>query len=510
MAAIPIGKKIVRSLRRLFRAEPKTVRAGVIERNRPDPIQPRTRAFAPLQRTAILPGTKTQMVRLTRIKAAFGQHWPNHADRICAFAESIVKKHLLQGDVYESAGDDGFLVLFAQLSLEDTRFKAEALSREIERLLVGSPTRGLSSYSAAEIPQPSGEEDIDTVRAGRSPIRSNLRSEAIRHRSGSSLQKRGDIDTVVRDGIFGRPPLVVYSNSARSSPTPQAGPVGEERFPAGQEEPMFSQLTVIHTDERGSPRQTAVFERRHRPRLIPAIRWFYRPVWDYKSSALILFALLPEPSYETIVNDGGVPKAFAMERRAEIDVAAILRASQDLAELARFHRRLPLIVQIHQETITNARRLAFILSTLRKVPPRFYRLLMFEIVGPEPTNCLGCLSDFIGSLNAMHIKTSVRLEPNWLSGPGIATCGASLVTLRFSEDWPEIARMEALGEMAARARLAKVDCGLWDIRTRSMAVAAASSGMRYLSGLAIAEDSPNLSHAVHYLPADLYSSLRRV
>ena len=252
-----------------------------------------------------------------------------------------------------------------------------------------------------------------------------------------------------------------------------------------------------------------VLERRSRPRLISAIDWFYRPVWDFENSALILFALLPEPSCESILSDGRTSRALDMERRAEMDVAAILKAAQDLINLSQSDRRLPLILQVHQETITNARRQAFILATLKKVPSQIYRQLMFEIVGPMSAECLRCLSEFIAALGTMGIKASIRLEPSWLSAPGIPTCGASVVTLRFSDEWTEVAQMSVLGDVTERTKSVKVDCGLWDITSRSMAVAAASSGVRYLSGQAIAEDSPNLSHAVRYSPVDLYSGLHR-
>jgi len=435
MAKRPLHKKIAHLLKHFFGAREKPVRATAIER-RFTGVRTVTEAPAP----EIPDASRVQMVRLARIKAALGAHWPDYAQWICRFAEQIIARGLLPGDVYEEAGEDGFLVLFAQLSPEDARFKADALSHEIERQLLGSarvafPHRSISAAPPIEI-------------AARMPSLTTGRARIL---PGFALE--------------------------------------EHDSPRMDEQPGFT------------------LERRSRPRLVAGVEWHYRPVWDFENSALILFALLPEPSYESIVNDGAATPAAQTERRAELDVAAILKAACDLADLSRSGRKLPLIIQLDHKTIANARRRAFIRAMLHDIPRQFRQLLMLEIVGLAPADCDADLSDFISALSAMRIRASIRLEPSWLAAPAIPACGAQAVTMAFCDTWPEAAWMQLLGGLARRAKSADVDCGLWGIATRSIAVAAASSGVRYLSGRVIAGDAPNLSHALRYSPLDLYRGL---
>lgn len=502
MAVDPFRNMIARSLRRLLAPEQEVVRERVTEHKAGEPAQ-----TAPARQLSLAAQaeTKLQKVRLTRIRDALGVHWPEHAERICRFAEAAIAKRLLPGDVYEASGDDGFLILFAELSPEDARFKAEALSREIENLLIGSTLSGISVQSAADIADSSGEHSAEVSGGARRSVEWDL--VRVREETLSELSFRNGVrfEDVAPTDRISRLSSTALGNSARTLVPPPEGADHMETKP--QSGVPFSDQASCY-DEVENPEPSLILERRRHPRLIPGIKWFYRPVWDFESSALILFALLPEPSYESILGEGEAASALEMERRAEVDVAAILKAARDLINLSRSNRRLPLVVQVHQGTITNARRQAFILATLKKVPPQFYRQLMLEIVGPAPMECVQCLRDFISGLGAMRIRASLRLEPSRLSGTSITTCGADVLTLRFSDEWSEIAQMAVLHTVAEHAKSVKSDCALWDITTRSMVVAAASSGVRYLSGCAIAKDSPDLSHAVRFSPIDLYVGMQ--
>jgi hypothetical protein len=68
----------------------------------------------------------------------------------------------------------------------------------------------------------------------------------------------------------------------------------------------------------------------------------------------------------------------------------------------------------------------------------------------------------------------------------------------------EAARIPVFEKHADRTHTAKLECGVWGLNTRSMVVAAASSGIRHLAGSAIAEEVHSLSHALRFSPVDLY------
>ena len=159
-----LRRRIAGFLRRLLDLEPRVMREETALRPQSRLQGPGRSTPARLAPPATPAETKLQTVRLTRIKAVLGTHWSEHSERICRLAESVITKRLLPGDVYQADGDDSFLVLFVQLSPDDARFKAEVLSREIERLLMGSALPGLSTCSVASLSQSSDDRSTGAAR----------------------------------------------------------------------------------------------------------------------------------------------------------------------------------------------------------------------------------------------------------------------------------------------------------------------------------------------------------
>ena len=98
----------------------------------------------------------------------------------------------------------------------------------------------------------------------------------------------------------------------------------------------------------------------------------------------------------------------------------------------------------------------------------------------------------------------MRVDPVSSRSLAIKSCGAELATMTLQAMLPEAAQMKALDVLAERAVDAKLDCAVWDIATRSIVIAAAAAGIRYLSGSAVAQDLQSLSNALRYSLADLY------
>jgi hypothetical protein len=425
-----------------------------------------------------VPAAKLQLVGLERVKASLGDRWPQLADRVRDVAQTVIKKHLLPGDVSEQHGDDGYLVLFAQLSRDDASFKAEAISREIERRLIGCHLTEIAECRAvvvmvdleeAEVP-----ENTDRASYNRRP---RFQPPALTRAAVGAMSLSVDREFLgSKSGDRARPPLGQDNDGCMVAPS---------AFPELKEPSL--QL-----------------ERRARPRHTAGMVWCYRPIWDFHNSALVLFMLLPRPSDNTGWDNDTMVDPADMELRAELDIAGIIRAAGDLHLLSKSARRLPLFVQVHYETVANARRQAFMLAAVKKVPPQFQRLLTVEIVGWPRNEYLQPVAAFVCALGGIGIRTAIRIDPCWLTAPRIETCGAKILVTSFAAGWSETEQLRALNLMAERGVEAKLDCGVWNLTTRSMVVAAASAGIRYLSGDAVAKDWRSLSHALRYSLADLY------
>jgi PAS domain S-box-containing protein len=80
---------------------------------------------------------KLQLIGLDAVRQRLGERWPALAERTFAMAERVIQKHLRQGDVLRRSSEDGFLVLFSNLSEAEAQFKALAIGNEIREQFIG-------------------------------------------------------------------------------------------------------------------------------------------------------------------------------------------------------------------------------------------------------------------------------------------------------------------------------------------------------------------------------------
>ena len=111
---------------------------------------------------------KLQMVGLESVKEALGEKWPAVADRAHALAERTIQRHLRPGDIVRRSADDGYLVLFSQLSPTEAQFKANAIADEIKEKLTGevpelAEARVASFASAVPVDQAAGKSEESIV-----------------------------------------------------------------------------------------------------------------------------------------------------------------------------------------------------------------------------------------------------------------------------------------------------------------------------------------------------------
>jgi hypothetical protein len=94
----------------------------------------------------VLVGRLTLM-GLSEIREELGSRWEALSEKVHLVAQQVVAKHLVRGDVFEPHGEDGYVMLFANLSAADARFKCHVIRSEIAQRLLGSEWAGLSKVS---------------------------------------------------------------------------------------------------------------------------------------------------------------------------------------------------------------------------------------------------------------------------------------------------------------------------------------------------------------------------
>ncbi len=97
------------------------------------------RRFAELfgQRPGRMVAGRLQMIRLDKVRDTLGECWESRAERVLAFAESVIRARLSSEDMLARNRDGEFIVCFSRLTEEEAWFKAQAIEREIRARLIG-------------------------------------------------------------------------------------------------------------------------------------------------------------------------------------------------------------------------------------------------------------------------------------------------------------------------------------------------------------------------------------
>jgi PAS domain S-box-containing protein len=109
----------------------------------------------------VLVAGKLQLVGLQEIREAMGEKWQATAERAFATAERIIQRHIRPGDIFRRSADDGYLVLFSNLSETEAQFKARAIADEIREKLTGEIS-GLTDTAVSAI---TGKVAVDAASA---------------------------------------------------------------------------------------------------------------------------------------------------------------------------------------------------------------------------------------------------------------------------------------------------------------------------------------------------------
>lgn len=80
---------------------------------------------------------RTQFINLEEIRRQFGERWEMVADKARRIALQVIQRRLSPADVFAPIDNDSYLVLFADLSLEQARLKVQAIARAIYDRLLG-------------------------------------------------------------------------------------------------------------------------------------------------------------------------------------------------------------------------------------------------------------------------------------------------------------------------------------------------------------------------------------
>jgi hypothetical protein len=423
----------------------------------PEVRAPRER-LAPRPRESVH-GARLSLVGLGDLRAHLGDRWPELSERVHSLAQVVIARHLTQGDVFDAHGDDGYVVLFAQLTKLEADFKCRVIAKEIAAKLLGSDWDRLAAVDGV------------SIEIGRQAVAT------------------GDFDQALSAAIARGAPMPREDprSPAPPSPAPSARAITPSTRPIRPAAPMQhteSARIVVEKPQAAAP-------------AAPEQGEGYDPIWDFRVQALLHFRL----SQRAVDDD------LAEAAAAELDFASLSKVLFDLEQLTRLGRRLPVVCPVNASTINHKAWRDQSVRMLRDFPAPLLKLVTLEVMVARASD-QGWPGRLDAVCKALPARCVVRVGPDAdLSGLARAR-SIGQINLELPAEFPDgkgaIASLEAF---VRQGEAAKLPCGILGLRTRALTLAASAAGFGQLSGPAVHPAVPALGHAVQFDLTSLYRDL---
>jgi len=389
-------------------------------------------------------GARFSLVGLSELREQLGERWPELSHRVHALAQAVIQRHLTRGDVFDARGEDGYVILFTQLTQLQAEFKCRVIAKEIAAKLLGADWVGRTTEGVVfELPEaalsaPSFEKALDEAIARGRPMAMQV----------SAVPPRPQ-------AVGERPP----DDLAAHAPQPRA--------PALAMKPIERERGIAYT-----------------------------PVWEFGAEAILRFRFRsPSPA------DGTPPSEIA-----KADIAALTQVLFDVGRLASMGRRLPVTCPISFATVIRDVWRAQVARMLRQAQAPVRRLVTLEVaIGPDEPDWIGSLERAWTSMPGAP-TASVPLQASAL--PARRSEVVRRLSLTLGDDFSaNKAGIALLGAFVQKAERTGFSCSVTGLRTRAAVLAATAAGFGQLSGPAIHRDVAELGQATHFDLKTLYRDL---
>ncbi|HZZ88170.1 MAG TPA: hypothetical protein VFE13_07520 [Caulobacteraceae bacterium] len=390
-------------------------------------------------------GAHFSLVGLADLREQLGERWPQLAARVHDLAEAVIRRHLSRGDVFDAHGEDGYVILFTQLTEAQAEFKCRVIAREIAAKLLGADWAGGQATDGLVFELP--------VAAMSAPSFEAALDEAIAR---------------------GRPVI-----SAKSASPPRLAPV-----PQPDDEAPRAPRPAAHALVR-LPRDRTTMN--------------YTPVWDFAIGALLHFRF--NGPGRAAANETSILSA------AKSDLASLNQVLFDAGRLTQAGRRLPVICPVHLETLLREGWHAQVAKMLRSAPAPIRKLVTLEVVAAADSrpDWVRSLEGVWGSLPGRPVG---RVSPSGPAVPSMSSNLLRHLNLMLPEDFAATkSGIDMLGSFVQQAERVGMTCGVLGLHARAGALAATAAGFRQLSGPAIHADVASLSQAIRFDLKTLYRDL---
>jgi len=360
-------------------------------RERLAPTVAQTRIVHAQPPTLPAPGAKLSIVGLADVRERLGERWQELSERVHELAEVVIRRHLMRGDVFDAHGEDGYLVLFAQLSPAEAEFKCRVIAKEIAAKLLGADLALSSTVQGA------------TFELDRTAL------------------DQPDFEQAVTSAVAVGTPVIEIEGPR--APRPPQESIGDSAKPPARLGAHGLSPIVSHAAT-------------------------YTPVWDFDVGALLHFRLSGGPSCHAA-------EAAPPTQSANADLAALATILTEVGRLAEVGRRLPVICPVALSTVGNEALRAQLVRVLRAAPPAIRKLVMLEIVAPTTARTIWPTTFTPDARHApapCALRLGMGSDPRRLALTGIQLITLELPPA-FRADKPGLAALDLFARCALPTRL---------------------------------------------------------
>ena len=115
---------------------------------------------------------KLQYINLDEVREKLGdEKWERLSDKAMSICETVIRKHLTDGDMFNKQGNDTFFIVFSKLPQSKALLKCEQIAHEVRKRLLGDSedSTELAMTTAAktlrELAGPDGKPDLNQLTA---------------------------------------------------------------------------------------------------------------------------------------------------------------------------------------------------------------------------------------------------------------------------------------------------------------------------------------------------------
>jgi hypothetical protein len=394
---------------------------------------------------ALLAG-RVNVIGLQKAKERLGSAWERVAERADRIARNTIERHLGEDDIYTSANNITYVMVFARLSPEQAKAKCLMIGEEIAKALFGESGGDLLEVKTA-VMRVDGKLDLENV--------------SLTDQLFSSISSADDLDFAEGESV----PAV----KPKAQPSSSADLLAGLRF---SYRPIWDQARNV-------------------------------------ISTYLCVAQVPTSDVGSAVSEAELALAGDGEAVTRLDAAVRQRVLEDLDQLVRENRRLLLTLPIHFETMGSVvRRREYLADIGRRAAGEAGKLLVIEITGVPEGVPQSRLVDLIAPLRPLCRGVMLRVRLGTAEFAQFKGCGAVALGCDIgAHPGPEFALMQQMNRFNRSAAAAAMATYLHGAHSLSQVAASIGAGFNYVDGDAVAKLVDHPRHVANFQLTDLYRPL---